>query len=244
MQPAPHLIGMDELTFHSLLHRPGSILDIGAHDGLLTLPFAALPGARVIAFEPLPSAFARLEAACAGLPNVTLRREALGAEAGALTLSVPVLDGVAAEQWASLAKDFSGFGATQTHAVAVITLDSLGLGDVTHIKVDAEGFEEEVLRGASKTLARCRPVLSLEVEERHRAGSTRDVPALLAAMGYQVGFWLGGMRPVSAFDAATMQVASPDPRVFAASDPYVFTFYAWPAERAGQVAMALGSQST
>ncbi len=244
MQTAPHLTRMDELTFHTRLHRPGTIVDVGAHDGLLTVPLARLPGARVVAFEPLPSAFARLAAACAGLPNVTLRREALGAEPGALTLNVPVVEGAAAEQWASLAKDFRPFVAVETHPVAVITLDSLGLDGVTHIKVDAEGFEEEVLRGAAETLARCRPVLSLEVEERHRAGSTRDVPALLASMGYEVGFWLDGMRPIGAFDAAAMQVASPDPRNFAASDPYVFTFYAWPVELAAEVGMALGSQST
>jgi hypothetical protein len=79
-------------------------------------------------------------------------------------------------------------------------------------------------------------VLSLELEERHREGATRDVPALLAALGYETGFWLdGAMRPLSAFDPATMQVASPDPAVFGASDPYVFTFYAWPQERAAEV---------
>ncbi len=237
---------MDELTFHTRLHRPGVILDIGAHDGLLTVPLAALPGARVIAFEPLPAAFARLEAACAGLPNVTLRREALGAAAGALTLSVPVLDGVAAEQWASLAKDYGRFASVgvETHPVRVITLDSLALEGVAHVKLDAEGYEQEVLEGARATLRSCRPVLSLEVEERHRTGATRDVPALLAELGYEVGFWLEGMRPIAAFDAATMQVASADPAVFAASDPYIFTFYAWPAERGDQVRMALGSQST
>jgi FkbM family methyltransferase len=56
---------MEELDFFRALHRPGTILDIGAHDGLLTHPFAALPGARVIAFEPLPSAMARLSAVSA-----------------------------------------------------------------------------------------------------------------------------------------------------------------------------------
>lgn len=234
---------MDEITFHTLTHRPGTILDVGAHDGLLTVPFARLPGAHVLAFEPLPSAFARLEAACAGLANVTLRREALGAAPGSLTLSVPVLAGVVQEQWASLAKDYRAYGSvtTEHHAVAVITVDSLDLGDLQHMKVDAEGFEEEVLEGARATLARCRPVLSLEVEERHRAGATRDVPALLASLGYETRFWLdGAMRPVSAFDAATMQVASSDPAVFGASDPYVFTFYAWPVERAAQTLAALG----
>lgn len=229
---------MDEITFHSRTHRPGTILDVGAHDGLLTIPLARLPGARVLAFEPLPSAHARLTAACAGLPNVELRREALGAAPGRLMLSVPVVDGVPAEQWASLAKDYGAFASvtTETHAVEVITIDSLGLRDVTHMKVDAEGFEQEVLEGARATLRRCRPVLSLELEERHRAGATRDVPALLAALGYETCFWLdGAMRPLAAFDAATMQVASPDPAVFGASDPYVFTFYAWPQERAAEV---------
>jgi len=232
---------MDEITFHTRLHEPGTILDVGAHDGLLTLPFARLPGALVIAFEPLPPAFARLAAACAALPNVTLRPEALGAAPGRFTLSVPVLDGVAQEQWASLAKDYGGFGAvtTERHEVPVITLDSLGLADVRHMKVDAEGFEEEVLQGARATLTRCRPVLSLEVEERHRAGATRDVPALLATLGYETRFWLdGAMQPLSRFDAATMQVASADPSVFGASDPYVFTFYAWPVERGEEVLAA------
>jgi hypothetical protein len=153
-------------------------------------------------------------------------------------LSVPVVDGVPAEQWASLAKDYGAFASvtTEAHAVEVITIDSLDLSDVTHMKVDAEGFEQEVLEGARATLSRCRPVLSLELEERHREGATRDVPALLAALGYETRFWLdGAMRPLAAFDPATMQVASPDPAVFGASDPYVFTFYAWPQERAAEV---------
>jgi FkbM family methyltransferase len=211
---------------------------------LLTLPLARLPGARVLAFEPLPSAHARLAAACAGLPNIELRREALGAAPGRLMLSVPVVDGVPAEQWASLAKDYGAFASvtTESHAVEVITIDSLALADVTHMKVDAEGFEQEVLEGARATLRRCRPVLSLELEERHREGATSDVPALLAALGYETHFWLdGAMRPLSAFDAATMQVASPDPAVFGASDPYVFTFYAWPAERGAEIASALAT---
>jgi FkbM family methyltransferase len=241
---------MDEITFHTALHRPGTILDVGAHDGLLALPLSRLPGARVLAFEPLPSAFARLRAAVlaeygAMPPHLDLRTEALGAAPGRLTLSVPVLDGVAQEQWASLAKDYGGFASVraESHEVAVVTVDSLGLADLQHVKVDAEGYEEEVLQGARATLTRCRPVLSLEVEERHRGGATRDVPALLASLGYETRFWLGGaMRELAEFDAATMQVASPDPAVFGASDPYVFTFYAWPVERAAEVLTRLDGQ--
>ncbi len=234
---------MDEITFHRRLHRPGTILDVGAHDGLLALPLSRLPGARVIAFEPLPSAFARLQAAAAGSPAIELRPEALGAEPGRLTLSVPVLGGVAQEQWASLAKDYAAFASVgaQRFEVPVVTMDSLGLDDLQHLKIDAEGAEEEVLRGGLATLRRCRPVVSLELEERHRPGATRDVPALLAALGYGTWFWLdGAMHPVAAFDAATMGAASPDPAVFATSDPYVFNFFAWPAERSAEVLARLG----
>lgn len=249
--PAPHAGGhhgagddMDELTFHTRLHAAGTMLDVGAHDGLLAIPLSRLPASRLLAFEPLPSAFARLDAAMRAAhggtipPNVALHPRALGAAPGSLTLSVPVLDGVVQEQWASAAKDYAGFASVgvERHRVEVVTIDSLGIPDLTHVKVDAEGFEEEVLRGGAETLRRCRPVLSLEVEERHRPGSTRDVPALLASLGYAVRFHhQGRVHPIEAFDAATMQVASPDPAVFGASDPYIFTFYAWPVERDAEI---------
>lgn len=231
---------MEELEFHQALYRPGVLLDIGAHDGLLTIPFARLPGSRVLAFEPLPSAMARLRAALIAAfgampPQVTLHAEALGAAAGEAVLTLPVLDGVPQEQWASISKDYSEHRSvtTQAHRVPVITLDSLSLNNVTGIKLDAEGAEQEVLEGARQTLTRCRPVLSIEIEERHRAGSTRDVPALLAGLGYAGFYWhADALHPLADFNAATMQVASPDPAIFAASKPYIFSFFFLPEESA------------
>lgn len=239
----PRTPKMDEITFHTLLHRPGTIVDVGAHDGLLTIPLARLPDSRVLAFEPLPSAFARLRSALGAafggaIPaHVETHRAALGDTTGEIFLSVPVVDGVANEQWASMVKDYAahaGSGVSvERIAAPLMRLDDLGLSDLTHAKLDAEGAEFEVLRGARETLLRCRPVLTLEVEERHREGSTWAVPAYLDALGYDCFFELhGAWHPVSALDRATMQRASPDPTVFAASDPYVFIFYALPRENA------------
>jgi FkbM family methyltransferase len=228
---------MDEITFHTRLHRPGTLLDVGAHDGLITLPFAALPDSRVLAFEPLPPAFTRLQAAFAPQPpsHVTLVAEALGDSLGSITLAMPVLDGVAQEQWASTAKTYDGYDAARIAVhrwqVPIRPLDSLGLTDLTHIKLDCEGAEYEVLRGARETLKRCRPFLTIEIEERHRAGSTWSVPAYLDALGYETFFELeGAWQPMAALDRATMQCASADPSVFEASDPYVFVFYVFPRE--------------
>lgn len=240
---------MEELEFHRALHRPGVLLDIGAHDGLLTIPFARLPGCRVLAFEPLPSAMARLRAALIEAfgtvpPHVSLHAEALGAAAGEALLTLPVLDGVAQEQWASISKNYAEHQSvtTEAHRVRVIPLDSLDLRDVTAIKLDAEGAEQEVLEGARRTLTHSRPVLSVEIEERHRLGSTRDVPALLESLGYAGFFWhADALQPLARFDAATMQVASPDPAIFAASEPYIFSFFFLPTESAAEYERRLAS---
>ena len=233
---------MDEAGFHHALHRPGTLLDVGAHDGAFALPFAALPASRVLAFEPLPDAFARLRAAF-GDPvpaHVELRREALGDRDGEAVLSLPVLDGVPQEQWASTAKTYGGLGdprvAERRVSVPLRRLDGFGLADLTAVKLDAEGAEYEVLRGARETLLRCRPVLSVEIEERHRPGSTWAVPAFLDALGYDT-YWehWDDWRPIAEFDRDTMHRASPNPAVFGASDPYVFVFYALPREHADRM---------
>ena len=241
---------MDELDFHRALFRPGTLIDAGAHDGGLTLPFAALPGAKVIAFEPLPQAFGRLQnlvlAQYGGsVPShISLQQTALGDQAGEIVLEVPVVGGVMQEQWASVAKDYEGLRAADPRietihrvTVAIQPLDALALADVTGIKIDVEGAEAEVLRGARETLLRCQPVLSVEIEERHRPGNLRRVPYFLSELGYQ-GFYeyLGEWRKIEQFDPLAMQRASPSPADFKVSDPYIFCFYFVPRDRVGELA--------
>ncbi len=223
---------MDELTVHRALYRPGRLLDIGAHDGLLTLPLSTLPGAMVEAFEPLPAAHARLATATAGRANIRLHACALAERDGTAELEMPSVGGVAQEQWASLVKDYAAIQAWDPRLeridrfeVELKRLDGFAWPDITGIKLDVEGAEEEVIRGGAATIRACLPVMTVEIEERHRVGSTRAVPALLAALGLAGFFWLDGWHEVSAFNAAHMQVASPSPANFAASDPYVFIFH-------------------
>lgn len=241
---------MDEPDFHRALFRPGTLVDVGAHSGSLTLALADLPWTRILAFEPLPTAFARLRQAVrtrfGGIPaHVVLRPEALGEAAGTLALEVPVVAGQAQEQWASVAKDYAALQAddprieaVRRYTVPVLPLDALELDDVTAIKLDAEGAEEEVLRGAAATLRRCRPVLSVEIEERHRPGCTRRVPDLLVGLGYEGWYeFYGDWRPIERFDPAALQRASPSPACFEVSDPYVFCFYFVPPARRSDLAV-------
>lgn len=242
---------MQEIEFHRALHRPGTIVDIGAHEGRLTLPLAELPRSAVVAFEPLPPAFARLQhllsAAWGGAvpPHVTLRPEAVADRSGRTTLSVPRINGTLQEEWASISKDYaalqaedSRIEAIETWSVPLLRLDDVGLTDVTAIKIDVEGAELEVLHGARRALDAWRPCLSIEIEERHRPYSTRDVPEFLRRFGYEGWFeFFGDWRPIEQLDIATMQRASPSPAEFTVSHPYVFSFYFVPKERRQELAL-------
>jgi FkbM family methyltransferase len=235
---------MQEIEFHRALHRPGTIVDIGAHQGRLTVPLAELSRSSIVAFEPLPPAFARLQECLAAAwggrvpAHVTLRPEALADRAGMAVLSVPRINGVLQEEWASIAKDYSPHAADprieaiETWSVPLLRLDDLALTEVTAIKIDVEGAELEVLRGARLTLGTYRPCLSVEIEERHRPNSTRAVPEFLRELGYEGWFeFFGDWLRIEQLDIATMQRASPSPAEFAVSHPYVFSFYFVPVER-------------
>ena len=191
---------MQEIEFHCAVHRPGTLVDAGAHEGRLTLPLARLPASRVVAFEPLPPAFARLQKAVSaewdGMipPHVTLRREALAEYSGTTTIAAPCIGGVLQEEWASIAKDYAALRqadprieAIETWSVDVLCLDDACLTNVTAIKIDVEGAELEVLRGARKTLRRNRPCLSIEIEERHRAGIPLPCRSGCATLATKVG---------------------------------------------------------
>jgi FkbM family methyltransferase len=249
---------MQEIDFHRALHRPGTIVDAGAHDGRLTLPLSKLPGSQVIAFEPLPPAFARLRQAVSAAwngtipPHVTLRNEALAERAGSATIAAPRVGGIVQEEWASIAKDYAALReadprieSIEAWTVPLLRLDDAGLTDITAIKIDVEGAELELLRGSWATLQRWRPILSIEIEERHRVGSTSAVPELLRNLDYEGWFeFYGEWRRIEQLDLATMQRASPSPAEFTVSHPYVFSFYFVPSERRQELAQLARLTST
>lgn len=139
----------EEMGF--LLHflRPQDLfLDIGANVGSYTVLASGVCGARTIAFEPDPLSMARL-ARNVGVnaleTRVDIRAVALGESSGeaAFTIDRDTMNRLA------LPTD------TDTQAVALSTLDAqIGVAAPSLMKLDVEGFEAQVLRGASQTLRR------------------------------------------------------------------------------------------
>jgi FkbM family methyltransferase len=91
--------------------------------------------------------------------------------------------------------------------VPLVTVDGLGLHDVTFIKIDVDGHEVPVLHGAAETIKRDQPRLLVEVEQRIQ--QVTDVIGLLESWGYR-GWVRPGRRwvPVAGFALAAHQAST------------------------------------
>lgn len=178
-----------------VLHPGVAFVDVGANEGFYAV-FAArrvLPGGTVHAFEPSPRERARLEANvhANGLGNVTVYREGLAEQAGRaiLHLADPEHNG----QNSLGAFGHPGVNCAEDLEIDLVTLDQLretgGIERVDVLKMDVEGAEMRVLRGATKTLQRDKPVLMLEVFDaalRGQGSSAEEVLAYLRSLGFHL----------------------------------------------------------
>jgi FkbM family methyltransferase len=170
---------------------PGDVvLDIGANLGLVTMQLAHLVGrqGRVHAFEPNPvmvDLVRRTLQRCA-LGNVSLHAVGLGSELGNLELAVPINNAGRASMRQSRWKQ-----GVKKIVVPVQTLASFiqtnSIEKVRLVKIDVEGFEMEVLRGAESWIAHSPPDFVL-FESNEIVGSDVVDPVMvfLAEMGYRI----------------------------------------------------------
>jgi FkbM family methyltransferase len=144
-------------------------LDVGAHIGSITVPMANLvgPEGHVYAFEPQRKIHRELvhNLRLNGLTNVTPLRLAVGSEPGVVEMN-PVVE------YDGQVK--VGEGGDE---VELRTIDSFGFSDVSLIKIDVEGYDFEVLKGATETIRVWRPALVVEI-------TGEDTKKLLRASDY------------------------------------------------------------
>jgi FkbM family methyltransferase len=130
-------------------------VDVGAHIGQWSRNMAADFQA-VHAFEPVPTYAECWRKNMEGIPNATLHAYALGGTSGvvSLTCGTPGSHGdtfIAPRETANAA-----------HDVPMQKLDWFGLENIDFMKIDCEGYEANVLRGAERTIKICRPCIIVE----------------------------------------------------------------------------------
>lgn len=197
---------LDQSVELALIRRrtaPGDLAcDVGANKGSY-LYWMSRWADRVVAFEPQPGLADYLKTLVATLPmaNVTVVQQGVSDHAGVLTLYMPSIN----SPEASL-EPIDGAG---TVDITVVSLDDYfaGSGRLAILKIDVEGHELDVFKGADRILREDRPVLLFECEQRHlRTGSVFDCFRYLEARGYAGRFIQGKtLRPVSEFDLAVHQ---------------------------------------
>lgn len=183
-----------------LVDRDRQAIDVGANIGRYTLPLSRR-AAHVHAFEPHPRLAAVLRATFPS--RATIYEAAASDRNGATQLHIPLVDGREDQGIASVEPGlFEGASVDMVGSLTVrtLTLDTLLECNIGFIKIDVEGHEMSVLQGAGKLLARWRPTVLVEVEERHSPGALGRVTAFFDALNYR-GFFLfdSSLHPLSEF---------------------------------------------
>ena len=152
--------------FDILIPEGAVVLEIGANIGAHTIQIAERARA-VFAFEPQRLIFQML---CANLAlnnvtNVVAINGAVGKCAG--KVSIPVLSPDCSNNFGALGCADWGEG----EDVRLYTIDGMGLTDVHFMKIDVEGMEEDVLRGAAMTIRAHRPIIYFECDREDKKES-------------------------------------------------------------------------
>jgi FkbM family methyltransferase len=184
---AGYAVGISEPDLQSalqLLTREGMVAyDIGANVGFFSVLIARLvgPAGQVYSFEPLPQNARQISynARLNGFSNIHVDMAVVGQSDGAASFRVT---------------DFSTTGKLESAGSVKVQMDAItarmrqldamvSRGDAPApelIKMDVEGAEADVLRGAAEILRRARPILLIELHNTHE-----EVLAILKEHNYE-----------------------------------------------------------
>ena len=182
--PEPHVTALFETVVE--LFRPRVFWDVGAYFGYYGFLVKSLDESAVVVLcEPDPenAALIRQTLAPLRLDGLELLQAAVSDESGSATFVADPVSGSTGTLEADESLADKHWGDTRLVIVRTVTLDNeLGeSGDVDFLKIDVEGHEEKVIRGASQTLQRCRPVV---VFECFHGGD--EICSTLEALGYAI----------------------------------------------------------
>jgi FkbM family methyltransferase len=187
--------------FSQLLHPGDLAVEIGANIGAHTLPLARMvgPAGGVFAFEPQRVLFQTLCGTIAlnSLTNVWAYPYAVGDEEG--TVQVPIIPYDQPSSFGGLELGPDADWKTNpewrvhTEEVPLVTLDSVladRLGRLRLLKIDAEGMEIQVLRGAGKLIEKTRPAIYCEADRKSKSPA---IVSWLRPCGYDLYWHITGL---------------------------------------------------
>ena len=201
--------------------RPGSVVvDVGANIGAHTLPLADCVGetGRVIAFEPTDFAFSKLLANCKRNPILSKRVQAYQA----MLVAPHNTRSTTPDLYSSWPLEISP-ELHHLHCGRLMTtrgaksqtldhvLDAEAIVRVDFIKLDIDGYECEMLRGAKETISRFRPEIIMELAPyalREAGSNLKELVLIISSFGY--AFFHLGSGDRLPMDAGALEAKIPE----------------------------------
>ena len=179
-------------------------VDVGVYRGVYTYQLAK-KSKHVHAFEPNPLLFPYLNKNLKKLmKNITLYENALSDVNSVANLKVPRrFNTVNKSNYEEMYK----LGASTIHKKNLLNneefitikiktkkLDNiLSNNNIGFIKIDVEGHEQNVINGAIETIKKNKPVLLVEIEEKHSKNSVEETINFINSLGYK-SYYLSGLN--------------------------------------------------
>lgn len=205
MYSYPSFINTGYLHFEQLFHtaaslglrqKKGIIADVGGADGVTAIKLHnAFPNARVYVFEPLEENIAVLKQNILPYPSIQHYPFALGSEKSKSKITITsriTSSSLLKPDEAQLRQDYLGtqLKPQDSREIQIERMDDIlpSDGEVLVMKMDVQGFELEVLKGAVKSLSRCALVM-VEMQNHKlyaNAPMYYDIDAFLREKGFEL----------------------------------------------------------
>jgi FkbM family methyltransferase len=201
----------------------GNAVDIGANVGIYSYVLSKCCS-RVYSFEPIKECADSIKAYAK--ENIEVINVALSDVNGESELFIPQDDGIRMTGLANLRGDVSAANGERIK-IELKRLDDYNLKNLSFMKIDVEGHEYQVLSGAKATILRERPVIFIEIEQRHQAErNMQDVFEQILSHSYEGGFFF--KRKFYHIDKFSYEKYQLPYLTNKTSETYVNNFLFWP----------------
>jgi FkbM family methyltransferase len=162
----------------------GAAVDIGANIGNHSIYFSKY-FEKVFSFEPNPLVYKVLELNTQKLPNIHVYNLGLGSESGTAKVVIENKQNMMGGKLNTAIEDISD----ESELVDIIRLDDItevNEHKIGLIKIDVEGMEEEVLKGALETIGKHKPIILFEQHKKDFDNDESPVIRLIRSMSYEI----------------------------------------------------------
>jgi FkbM family methyltransferase len=182
----------DFIYFLKLIPDGGTILDIGANIGIMSVWLGRkLKNSQILAFEPIPQNITALKKVLRfyRIQNVKVIEKAVGNKNGKAEMVMPIQDEVKMQGLSHIIHEsINEFNDGNIYETSIVKLDDcLELQQdnlkLTAIKLDVENFEYFVLAGARNMITKHKPLIYIELWDNENRSKCFE---LLQSLGYNV----------------------------------------------------------